>query len=276
MDQNNFTVETRAWVDRISDINDKIVSLGAKHIETLYIVDEFYADLSEFNPEQHTFEQSKKAARIRTVTDKNNNQHVIAQIREAPNNTPPEIKLHDVTAKTYEKQEAVEQKDLLIEELKEKGFDSLITKVSKERKTYTLDNHTIHVDDIDGYSTALEIKTDIRDINQAREIKSLHLNLIDKLEIPKEDLIEKSHTHLIIDSYFKSQPKLKEEMLRKKLQELIKEKEKLMLESEECFREGGDGWHDNARWDILRENIDVISIRISKLKNEIFELSQNK
>ena len=275
MSDNKLCIETRAWVDGTKDIEEKLSQLGAKYIETLYIEDEFYADLSDFDIKQHTFEQSKKAARIRTTTDKDNKQSLLVQIREVPKDSPPELKLHDLTKTVFEKLGNIEEKNEFVEELKKRGFDSLVTKISKERKVYSLENYRIYIDDINGYSKALEIKTILPDMNNAKDIKKLHKKLIKKLGIPEDDLIEKSHTHLIIDSFFKSQPHLKSDLLKKKLSDLIKEKEELMLESEECFREGGDGWHDNARWDILRENIDVISIRIAKLKEEIFEINRS-
>ncbi|KKS19497.1 MAG: hypothetical protein UU77_C0046G0007, partial [candidate division WWE3 bacterium GW2011_GWC1_41_7] len=229
----------------------------------------------DFDIKQHTFEQSKKAARIRTTTDKDNKQSLLVQIREVPEDSPPDLKLHDLTKTVFEELGYIEEKNEFVEELKKRGFDSLVTKISKERKVYSLENYRIYIDDINGYSKALEIKTILPDMNNAKDIKKLHKKLIKKLGIPEDDLIEKSHTHLIIDSFFKSQPHLKSDLLKKKLSDLIKEKEELMLESEECFREGGDGWHDNARWDILRENIDVISIRIAKLKEEIFEINRS-
>ncbi|KKS21622.1 MAG: hypothetical protein UU80_C0025G0017, partial [candidate division WWE3 bacterium GW2011_GWA1_41_8] len=268
-------IETRAWVDGTKDIEEKLSQLGAKYIKTLYIEDEFYADLSDFDIKQHTFEQSKKAARIRTTTDKDNKQSLLVQIREVPKDSPPELKLHDLTKTVFEKLGNIEEKNEFVEELKKRGFDSLVTKISKDRKVYSLENDCFYIDDINGYSKALEIKTFLPEINNSKNVKKLHKKLIKKLGIPEDDLIEKSHTHLIIDSFFKSQPHLKSDLLKKKLSDLIKEKEELMLESEECFREGGDGWHDNARWDILRENIDVISIRIAKLKEEIFEINRS-
>ena len=275
MNQNEITVETRAWVDEVQGIEEKIEKLGAKYIETLYIEDEFYANLTAFNIEQHTFEQSGKAARIRTVTDKNNKCTVIAQIREVPKETQSDLKLHDVTVIAFQQQCEPDKKGELIEELKKRGFDSLVTKISKERKVYSLDQYKIYIDDINGFSKALETKAIVINISDAGKVKAEQGELMLKLGVPPEDFIEKSHTHLIIDSYFKSQPKLKEQLLKKKLEELVKEKEKLMLESEECYREGGDGWHDNARWDILRENIDVISIRIAKLRDEIYGVTHN-
>ena len=275
MNQNEITVETRAWVDEVQGIEEKIEKLGAKYIETLYIEDEFYANLTAFNIEQHTFEQSGKAARIRTVTDKNNKCTVIAQIREVPKETQSDLKLHDVTVIAFQQQCEPGKKGELIEELKKRGFESLVTKISKERKVYSLDQYKIYIDDINGFSKALETKAIVINISDAGKVKAEQGELMLKLGVPPEDFIEKSHTHLIIDSYFKSQPKLKEQLLKKKLEELVKEKEKLMLESEECYREGGDGWHDNARWDILRENIDVISIRIAKLRDEIYGVTHN-
>ena len=275
MSDSKLCIETRAWVDGTKDIEEKLSQLGAKYIKTLYIEDEFYADLSDFDIKQHTFEQSKKAARIRTTTDKDNKQSLLVQIREVPKDSPPELKLHDLTKTVFEKLGNIEEKNEFVEELKKRGFDSLVTKISKDRKVYSLENDCFYIDDINGYSKALEIKTILPDMNNAKDIKKLHKKLIKKLGIPEDDLIEKSHTHLIIDSFFKSQPHLKSDLLKKKLSDLIKEKEELMLESEECFREGGDGWHDNARWDILRENIDVISIRIAKLKEEIFEINRS-
>ena len=275
MNQNEVTVETRAWVDEVQGIEEKIEKLGAKYIETLYIEDEFYANLTAFNIEQHTFEQSGKAARIRTVTDKNNKCTVIAQIREVPKETQSDLKLHDVTVIAFQQQCEPGKKGELIEELKKRGFESLVTKISKERKVYSLDQYKIYIDDINGFSKALETKAIVINISDAGKVKAEQGELMLKLGVPPEDFIEKSHTHLIIDSYFKSQPKLKEQLLKKKLEELVKEKEKLMLESEECYREGGDGWHDNARWDILRENIDVISIRIAKLRDEIYGVTHN-
>ena len=275
MSDNKLCIETRAWVDGTKDIEEKLSQLGAKYIETLYIEDEFYADLSDFDIKQHTFEQSKKAARIRTTTDKDNKQSLLVQIREVPKDSPPELKLHDLTKTVFEKLGNIEEKNEFVEELKKRGFDSLVTKISKDRKVYSLENDCFYIDDINGYSKALEIKTILPEINNSKNVKKLHKKLIKKLGIPEDDLIEKSHTHLIIDSFFKSQPHLKSDLLKKKLSDLIKEKEELMLESEECFREGGDGWHDNARWDILRENIDVISIRIAKLKEEIFEINRS-
>lgn len=275
MNQNEITVETRAWVDEVQGIEEKIEKLGAKYIETLYIEDEFYANLTAFNIEQHTFEQSGKAARIRTVTDKNNKCTVIAQIREVPKETQSDLKLHDVTVIAFQQQCEPGKKGELIEELKKRGFESLVTKISKERKVYSLDQYKIYIDDINGFSKALETKAIVINISDAGKVKAEQGELMLKLGVPPEDFIEKSHTHLIIDSYFKSQPKLKEQLLKNKLEELVKEKEKLMLESEECYREGGDGWHDNARWDILRENIDVISIRIAKLRDEIYGVTHN-
>ena len=275
MSDSKLCIETRAWVDGTKDIEEKLSQLGAKYIKTLYIEDEFYADLSDFDIKQHTFEQSKKAARIRTTTDKDNKQSLLVQIREVPKDSPPELKLHDLTKTVFEKLGNIEEKNEFVEELKKRGFDSLVTKISKDRKVYSLENDCFYIDDINGYSKALEIKTILPEINNSKNVKKLHKKLIKKLGIPEDDLIEKSHTHLIIDSFFKSQPHLKSDLLKKKLSDLIKEKEELMLESEECYREGGDGWHDNARWDILRENIDVISIRIAKLKEEIFEINRS-
>src|SRR3990172_9332771 len=275
MSDSKLCIETRAWVDGTKDIEEKLSQLGAKYIKTLYIEDEFYADLSDFDIKQHTFEQSKKAARIRTTTDKDNKQSLLVQIREVPKDSPPELKLHDLTKTVFEKLGNIEEKNEFVEELKKRGFDSLVTKISKDRKVYSLENDYFYIDDINGYSKALEIKTILPEINNSKNVKKLHKKLIKKLGIPEDDLIEKSHTHLIIDSFFKSQPYLKSDLLKKKLSDLIKEKEELMLQSEECYREGGDGWHDNARWDILRENIDVISIRIAKLKEEIFEINRS-
>jgi len=275
MSDSKLCIETRAWVDGTKDIEEKLSQLGAKYIKTLYIEDEFYADLSDFDIKQHTFEQSKKAARIRTTTDKDNKQSLLVQIREVPEDSPPDLKLHDLTKTVFEELGYIEEKNEFVEELKKRGFDSLVTKISKDRKVYSLENDCFYIDDINGYSKALEIKTILPEINNSKNVKKLHKKLIKKLGIPEDDLIEKSHTHLIIDSFFKSQPHLKSDLLKKKLSDLIKEKEELMLESEECFREGGDGWHDNARWDILRENIDVISIRIAKLKEEIFEINRS-
>src|SRR3989344_4650002 len=208
MNQNEVTVETRAWVDEVQGIEEKIEKLGAKYIETLYIEDEFYANLTAFNIEQHTFEQSGKAARIRTVTDKNNKCTVIAQIREVPKETQSDLKLHDVTVIAFQQQCEPDKKGELIEELKKRGFESLVTKISKERKVYSLDQYKIYIDDINGFSKALETKAIVINISDAGKVKAEQGELMLKLGVPPEDFIEKSHTHLIIDSYFKSQPKL--------------------------------------------------------------------
>jgi predicted adenylyl cyclase CyaB len=273
MSHNNLCLETRAWIDNTSGIEEGLTELGAKFKETAFIEDEFFADLTELDPEQHTFEHSKKAARLRILSVEGKDTTLIAQIREAPEEAVEQgFGLHDITTVKYEQTGNPEKTDSFLEEFRNMGFDSFVAKIKKVRDIYTLDRSEIYIDNIDGFSSAVEIKSCVEDISQAKEIKNKHIEVFNKLGIPQEDLIEKSHTHMIIDSYLKSKPDLKKEILEKKLDELVKEKEKLMLESEECYREGGDGWHDNARWDLLREKIDVTSIRISKLQEEILEL----
>jgi predicted adenylyl cyclase CyaB len=273
MSKNPTIIETRAWVDRIPDIKQRVTDLGAAYIDSVKIEDDFYADLTELNVDKHTFEESGKACRIRTLTSTSNKRSTVtAQIREAPQETPSGLKFHDATIVSYERTETPDKKEDLIEEMRVRGFTSFITKIVKNRDILSLNGTDIYIDDIEEFSKAIEIKTILKEGEDAAGVKASHKELISKLGIDVQDIIEKSHTHLIIDAYFRSQPKLREDFLNKKLRELIKEKDTLMLESAECYREGGDGWHDNARWDILRENIDVLSIRISKLKEEIFAL----
>jgi len=65
--------------------------------------------------------------------------------------------------------------------------------------------------------------------------------------------------------------KTKISLLRAKLRELEEKKRKLLLNSEEHYREGGDGWHDNASWDALMNKVDIVSAQMQSIREEIAE-----
>ncbi|MBD3365990.1 CYTH domain-containing protein [candidate division WWE3 bacterium] len=271
--QDIISVETRAWLDNPQKIKTALENQGAKLISSFTIEDEFYADLSNLSAKSHTFDQKQEAARIRKITNANDSMFV-ACVKSALEETPENLNLHDMTQITYYEEAPVEkaQKDRLVKKLAEKGFPTLLKKITKERTAYTLNNFTVTIDEIKGFSTAIEVRTSLSNPAEAPEVKMTEIEFLKALGIPQEDIIEKSYTHLILDAHIRSNPDLKLPHLKEELKRLKEKRKELLLRSEEHYREGGDGWHDNASWDILMERIKVLDAKISNLKMEIFEL----
>ena len=63
--------------------------------------------------------------------------------------------------------------------------------------------------------------------------------------------------------------------LRDQLRKLEEKKRKLLLSSEEHYREGGDGWHDNASWDALMNQVKIVDAQMRGIKEEILEEARN-
>lgn len=267
---NDLIVETRALLDAVEPVKESLTDLGAEYVGKVEIKDEFFADLSEIIP-KHTFEKSNKAARIRSLKE-NDKTTVIATVREVPEQRKGGKNLHDATKITFFKTSPLAKIEELREAIKSQGFLEFVCEIVKTREIYALDEHVICIDNIDSFGFAIEIRTTISKDSEVEKVKILQITLLDKLGIPKNDIVQKSYTHMIIDARIKADPKVKIFILSKTLAELAKEKDALLLQSGEFCRNEGDGWHDNAAWDYLCENIRVLEIRIANLKKEISDL----
>ncbi len=264
------SVETRAWVDNVSETEAKLKDLGANFQTEIKINDEIYADLSEASADEHSFDSKKAAARIRTLIFEDKS-ICIATVRKGLKNISQELNLHDVTTVTFYEETSKDNKSHLIKNLAEKGFPDLFKEITKVRKIYSLNDSLIFIDDVEGFSTVLEIRTEPENLQEAERLKMKQLTFLEELGIPSEDIIEKSHTHLILDKHIRSNSDIRLPYLNKELERLKEKRDAFLLKSNEHYREGGDGWHDNASWDILMKKIEVLDVRIAKLKEEIYE-----
>jgi len=261
-----FVVETRALIDEIAPAVEKIKELGGECTGSAEIVDEFYADMSEISP-KHTFERSCRASRIRTV--KNGSEYIVTTIKEAPENRKDEEGLHDAAVVTFCEKGDVKDLDKAKETLRQKGFPDFVTRISKKRMTYVLGEHIVCVDDIEGFGPGIEIQTTISSEDEIPKTKKMQKELLQKLGVAPSDIVKKSLTHMIIDARIKSDPKVKIPFLKSEVAHLEKQRTEKMLESNKWYTEGGDGWHDNAGWTILMDEIEMLDIRIKNLKQEL-------
>lgn len=271
----DLVVETRALVDDLKPIKAELEKLGAKLTEKISIEDTFYGDLTKVQP-KHTFELSGKASRIRLVKEENGSEYLIAEIREIPKLRSGGYEIHDATYVTLYKKAYVEDFEKIVNSLKEKGFEEFICTIIKVRETYDLSGTIINLDDVEKFGPAIEIKSVSDSESGVDKIKTEQVSLLKKLRVNEDEILKKSHTHMIIDSRIKSDPKTKIPALQKEVMDLEKEREKLLLQSENEYRLGGDGWHDNPNWTILLDKIRQLEARIKSINEDIYNLKKKQ
>lgn len=66
------------------------------------------------------------------------------------------------------------------------------------------------------------------------------------------------------------------EYLENKLRDLEKQLEKKVGRSQYTFEHGGDGWHDNASWEGICQDVGVLSALIRDLKLAIKKLKSEQ
>lgn len=92
----------------------------------------------------------------------------------------------------------------------------------------------------------------------------------DKIVVETRGLVDS--LDLVRKRRIKSDPKIKVSYLEKEIQRLEKELREKLRRSNVEYTEAGDGWHDNAIWDALMDEVKVLQARIREIKKELVEI----
>lgn len=259
-------------VDVLDEVRARLKSLGAVQGETKEIIDEHYADLAEATPTKHTYEKRGRAARVRKTTAKGKTR-IEAVIKEGLNKTTAGNFSHDLVQSKIIFEGQPSQINQARDSIKKKGFPGLVLVIKKTRETYSFKGMMFYLELVEGFGPAVEIKTEVESGgSQAAKVKKAQLDFLKELEVKEEDILETSHTHLLVSARVSSDAKIKGPYLQKELEKLEKKLKEKMAGSNLEYRESGDTWHDNLSWDSLMGEVDLLQARIREVKGELAQI----
>lgn len=186
-------IEVRAFVSSLKDIENKLLRLNAKKIETTDIEDVWFC-----RQEFQSFKEVKQdkvgsyGLRVRLQKGKRPELNVKVLIAENDHNI---FKEHETQFESYKEMKQI---------LESIGF-KVFCILKKKRMTYGFDNMKINLENIEGFPACVEIEI-INDKDFARHKKTMH-DLLSKLGIKENNMIKKSITALFMERYsFKQRP----------------------------------------------------------------------
>lgn len=167
-------IEIRAEIDNISNIEKKLIELGASLVKKKKQIDKYFGEINLFKKVGYSF-----MMRVRIEGNKNYLTYKGAASKK--DGVWEEYEFEIVDASASEKM------------LKAMGFEEII-QVEKSRVEYELDNMSICLDDISGLGCFIEIES--QDDNDMDKIK---LNqLMEKIGVSKEKIINKGYITLLL------------------------------------------------------------------------------
>lgn len=167
-------IEIRTKISNIEEIEKKIQNLGAKYIKEINLYDQYFGAIELYKKIGYSF-----VVRIR----KSNDDYFLA-VKSA------KLKM-DGCWEEYEL--LIKNPKIYLEMLKTMGIEHIIS-IEKSRKEYKLDNINIIIDKFKKYGDFLEVEIISEEPN-----KSILFNFLEKLDINKEDIIEKGYISLFLE-----------------------------------------------------------------------------
>lgn len=173
-----FEVEVKARVEDLGSIESRILELGAVFQEEIHQSDTY------FQHPTRDFAQTDEALRIR-VTDKKNYL------------TYKGAKL-DSISKTREELEIEVQEPLKLAELLTKIGLTPTKKVVKSRKSYSYDDITISIDNVDELGAFIELELAVSDETQIPPARNRLFSFFKQLKISSRNFERRSYLELLL------------------------------------------------------------------------------
>src|SRR3990167_600735 len=274
----NLTVETRFVLTNKESVVKLLAENGFAPDPLMFITDIYYGNAKDLNPDKHTFDVTGKTLRLRIHSTKKFNDPdagIVIELKESAKKDKSGHPSHEFVKTTTLFEGALKDKNKIDEYTRKYDMEYIVLELKKERTVYKKDAVVINLDVIPGGVSICEILEKANSEKSYSKIKKKQLDLCSILSVSKSSIFTDSYNHRAITMRLKNEPDFKLKLLEEELKKLTKRLREIEKESGEAYQDDfGNQLHDNARYEMLYNQIKIYNEQIIGVKKELIDIKK--